>query len=42
MSKKPTKSGEKKNVTSPKMRDLPAKPLGPNNTAYVKGGKAVL
>ncbi len=38
MAKKSTKSGEKKDMRSRKMRDLPAKPVGRRKGASVKGG----
>lgn len=39
MAKKPTKSSEKKDTRSRKVRDLPAKPLGADKIASVKGGR---
>jgi hypothetical protein len=38
MAKQPTKSGEKKDTRSRKLRDLPAKSLGARKAVSVRGG----
>jgi hypothetical protein len=39
MAKQPTRGSEKRNTKSRKMRDLPAKSLGADKIASVKGGR---